>query len=163
MLIRQMKKEEIDDVGRIYSLCWKSAYKGIVPQDYLDEITEKRWSFLADNPSKSYVLLDDGKYIGTSSVSPARDEKMSGWGEVISIYLLPEHFGKGYGKALFDFTINELKNRGFDKIYLWTLKKNDRARRFYEKNGFVHDGNTMLCEVGGEPLTEVRYILSGKS
>ena len=159
MLIRQMKKEEIDEIGRIYALSWKSAYQGIVPQDYLDEITEKRWSFLADNPRKSYVLIDEDKLIGTSSVDPGRDESMSHWGEIISIYLLPESFGKGYGKLLLDFSVNELRSRGFNKIYLWTLEQNYRARSFYEKNGFLHDGATMLCEVGGEKLTEVRYIL----
>lgn len=149
----------MDNISRIYALSWKAAYKGIVPQTYLDQLSEYRWSlFLADNLSKSYVLLDNDRYIGTSSISSARDEKMIGWGEIISIYLLPEHFGKGYGKALFNFSINELKRSGFSNIYIWTLDKNTRARAFYEKYGFTHDGQKITCEIGGENLDEVRYI-----
>ncbi len=159
MEIRQMKREEADDISLIYVLSWKAAYKGIVPQTYLDQLSQQRWSsLLAENPSKSFVLLDNGQYIGTSTVSPARDEEMAGWGEIISIYLLPQHFGKGYGKILLNFCINELKNAGFSCIYLWTHEKNNRARAFYEKSGFSHDGQKITCDIGGENLTEMRYV-----
>lgn len=159
LILRPVAKEEVDDISRIYALSWKTAYRGIVPQTYLDLLSEHRWSlFLADNLSKSYVLLNNDRYIGTSSICPARDEKMTGWGEIISIYLLPEYFGKGYGKILFNFSINELKRSGFSNIYLWTLEKNMRAKTFYEKFGFTQDGQKMTCEIGGEKLDEVRYV-----
>ncbi|MGE4486137.1 MAG: N-acetyltransferase family protein [Oscillospiraceae bacterium] len=154
-----MRKEEADEISRIYALSWKTAYRGIVPQTYLDGLSEKRWSpLLAENPSRSYVLLDNGRYIGTASISPARDKKMAGWGEIISLYLLPEHFGKSYGRALLNACISELAQAGFSKIYLWTLENNSRARTFYEKSGFVRDGQKITCEIGGENLTEVRYV-----
>lgn len=163
MEIRQMKAGEADDISRIYASSWRCAYRGIVPQAYLDRLSELRWSaLLAENPSKSFVLLEAGKFVGTSSVSPARDEKLSGWGEIISLYLLPEYFGKGYGKALFQHSVRELNRRGFENIYLWTLEGNRRARAFYEKHGFAPDGGTISCEIGGKALAEVRYVHTGK-
>jgi len=163
MEIRQMNIGEADDISRIYASSWRYAYRGIVPQAYLDGLSELRWSpFLAENPSKSFVLLENGEYIGTSSISPARDERMTGWGEIISLYLLPEYFGKGYGKVLFLNSVRELNRRGFGSIYLWVLEKNQRARSFYERLGFTYDGETISCEIGGKALTEVRYISSGK-
>lgn len=159
MEIRRMKIEEVNDVSRIYARSWKAAYRGIVPQDYLDGLPELRWTaLLAENPSKSYVLIDGGRLAGTSSISPARDEKMAGWGEIISLYLLPEYFGRGHGRALLDFCVNELRAAGYAHIYLWTLEKNTVARTFYEKAGFKHDGEKITCSIGGESLTEVRYI-----
>ena len=42
----EIRKATIDDVkaiSRIHALSWKSAYKGIVPQAYLDELKEDFW------------------------------------------------------------------------------------------------------------------------
>jgi len=150
--------DDFDAISRIYALSWKTAYKDIVPQQYLDELSENRWSdILRNSPNDAFVIMENGVYIGTSSICAARDEKMNGWGEIISIYLLPEYFGKGYGKPLFDNSVNALLNMGFDKIYVWVFEQNMRARRFYEKNGFtLFDKKTI--NVGGADLPEVRYI-----
>ena len=153
-----MKREEAEAVGGIYAASWKAAYRGIVPQAYLDELSGDRWAArLSDSPYRSYVLLENGRYAGTSSLTPARDEDMAGWGEIISLYLLPEYFGKGCGKALMEFDIRTLGEAGFDKLYLWALEENGRARAFYERCGFRHDGGTKVCDIGGKPLREVRY------
>jgi len=82
---------------------------------------------------------------------------MNGWGEIGTIYLKPEYFGKGYGKLLLSFCIKELKNIGFERIYLWTLEKNLKARAFYEKFGFTFDGEKGEHNFGGESLTVLRY------
>lgn len=154
-----MKIEEAKDISRIYAISWKSAYRGIVSQQYLDQLSEYRWTkILTENSAISFVLLNNGNYIGTASISPARDEIMKGWGEILSLYLLPDHFGKGYGKLLLDYCIKELNIAGFSSIYLWTLEKNIRARDFFNKNGFMHDGQQNICEIDGQYLTLVRYI-----
>lgn len=33
--------------------------------------------------------------------------------------------------------LKDVKKAGYKKIILWVFKENERARRFYEKNGFV--------------------------
>lgn len=53
--------------------------------------------------------------------------------EIISIYLLPDYMGRGFGKALFDSVIVELKNMGYRNIFLWVLEENLRARKFMKK------------------------------
>ena len=40
---------------------------------------------------------------------------------------------------------------------LWVLADNERARRFYKRHGFEPDGVEKIEEIGGKPLTEVRY------
>ena len=69
--------------------------------------------------------------MATASVTAARDPAMHGWGEVVSIYVLPECTGLGYGKALFAHAVHHLRENGFFKIYLWVLEENHRARAFY--------------------------------
>ena len=163
MEIRKVvQTDDFDAISRIYALSWKAAYKNIVPQDYLDALSETRLSErLRNNHSGSFVMIHNGEYIGTSSVCAARDEKISGWGEIISIYLLPEYYGKGFGKPLLENSISALSEMGYDKIYLWTLEENARARKFYEKNGFILS-DKKLINVGNKDLPEVRYIRSIK-
>ena len=46
----------------------------------------------------------------------------------------------GYGRRLLNKCMEELKQYGFSKVLLWVLEDNHRARKFYEKNGFVYSG-----------------------
>ena len=68
----------------------------------------------------------------------------------------PKYIGAGYGKQAMDWIKKEIKNRGYDKICLWVLEENNRARRFYEKSGFVCDGK--IKSSGLADTQEVRYI-----
>ena len=64
-------------------------------------------------------------------------ERAAGFGEIISLYFLPEYIGKGYGRLLLQAAGSELKKMGFDKVFLWVLEGNQNARHFYEKCDFV--------------------------
>ena len=158
-----IETDDFDAIGEIYARSWKTAYQGIIPQDYLDGLTGSRWAkVLGDSEYDAYVISEDGKYIGTSSVCAARDEKMAGWGEIVSIYLLPEYFGRGYSEPLLRCAVNALLGEGYANIYLWTLKENIRAQKFYEKYGFHKNGDTLSIEIAGKELTEIRYIRKGE-
>ncbi|MCL2409001.1 MAG: GNAT family N-acetyltransferase [Oscillospiraceae bacterium] len=159
MEIRKVTQtDDFNAIDRIYTLSWQTAYKNIIPQDLLDGLSEYQRS---DNPQKSsneeFVAIENGEYIGISSVRAARDEKMVGWGEIVAIYLLPKYFGKGFGKPLLEVSISALVSMGYDKIYLWTLEDNMQARKFYEKNGFSLCPDREVINIGGKDLVEVRY------
>ena len=62
---------------------------------------------------------------------------MNGFGEIISLYFLPEYMWKGYARLLLQAAVSELKKMGFDKVLLWVLEENQSARHFYEKCDFV--------------------------
>ena len=159
LIIREIQPDDIDHVSRIYARSWKAAYAGIVPQAYLDDLKEDRWSpILAESPFTSLVLLDEGRYAGTSASGGARDETLPGWGEIVSIYLLPEYCGRGYGEKLLDAAVSSLKQKGYADIYLWVLAENMRARRFYERHQLRFSGDTKCIEIGGASLPEVRYV-----
>ena len=51
----------------------------------------------------------------------------------------------------------ELERRGFRNATLWVLASNDRARRFYEREGWEADGATKVDEFGTVEMREVRY------
>lgn len=146
-------------ISRIYEESWKYAYNGIIPQDYLNSIPEGQWvSNLNDPGRKTLLCIEDDSFIGTSSFGKSRFEKFSDWGEIISIYLLPDYFGKGYGKTLLQAAISELEKLGYKNIFLWVLRDNIRARCFYERFGFLRTDDYLDDNIGGKELQEIRYI-----
>jgi ribosomal protein S18 acetylase RimI-like enzyme len=163
MDIRKADIRDAAEIGRVYTSSWKTAYKGLIPQAYLDGLSEEHWvpsfeNWLADRTVTAVVLTEGQKIVGCSAYVEARDEGLPGWGEIISIYLLPDYFGKGYGKKLFRHTLGLMEQEGYRCIYLWVLKGNFRAIRFYEKNGFAFNGDTMQISIMDEPLTDLKYV-----
>lgn len=157
MEIRYALDSERMEISKVHAASWRFAYKGIIPQDYLDKIQDGRWADRMD-VTRTLVCVEDGRIVGTSTISKSRLERLPDCGEVISIYLLPDRIGKGYGKALMTAALSELKARGFDEVFLWVLEENERARRFYERFGFLPTDDFLDTAIGGKPLREVRYV-----
>lgn len=163
--IRHLQQE--DDafaISHVYEKSWKFAYKHIIPQSYLDSIPEGRWvPHLRQEGRHTLIMLEQGSVIGTSSYCGSRFPEFSGMGEIVSIYLLPEYMGKGYGTLLLQAAVEELRKSGYPEVFLWVLEENHRARAFYEKNGFVQSGRYLDDTIGGKKLREIQYCYSVKA
>lgn len=145
-------------ISLIYEESWKYAYKGIVPQAYLDSIPAGQWATKLDQEGVgSLVAVEDGKLIGTSSYCKSRWAEFGECGEIISIYFLPQYMGRGYGKKLLNAVVSKLQGLGFEDIFLWVLEENERARTFYERCGFIATEHHMEYEIGGKMLREIQY------
>lgn len=145
-------------ISRIYEESWKFAYKDIIPQNYLESIPVGHWvSNLDKEGMNTLVMIEDGIFIGTSSYCKSRFSDFSNFGEIVSIYLLPQYIGKGYGKLLLDAVVGELAHLGFYDIFLWVLEDNLRARKFYEEAGFTLSENYLDDNIGGKDLREIQY------
>jgi len=164
MEIRRIKSNDNKlEISNVYEQSWKYTYKDIIPQDYLDSIPEGQWISTLDNQDrKTLVCIDNGKIVGTSSFGGSRFEQFQSCGEIISIYLLPDYIGKGYGKILMEATLSELKKQGYENVFLWVLEENNRARIFYEKFGFLATDDFLDDNIGNKDLREIRYIYKNK-
>ena len=154
-----MESQEADEVARLYVSSWQAGYKGLLPQYYLDLLSPERWQTAFSGQPGSFVLTEGGVIAGHSCARPAADEKMSGWGEVHTLYILPEYWGRGFGGAMLDNSVRWLNDSGFDNVYLWALDTNVRARKLYEKYGFMPTSDKLLCQVGNAEVTDIRYVL----
>lgn len=146
-------------ISKIYEDSWKHAYSGIIPQDFLDSIPKGRWAEVIDSKGwNTQIVLEDGRIVGTLSYGKSRFSDLEQYGEIYSIYILPEYTGKGIGKALLNSAIKGLSEAGYKDVFLWVLEENELARRFYEKMGFVCDGAYLEDNIGGKDLREIRYV-----
>lgn len=145
-------------VSGIYEASWKYAYRDILPGEYLESIPAGKWAFrLGSRETATLVLLEEGRYIGTSSCCASRFLEFKGWGEIVAIYLLPEYMGHGYGKTLLEAAVSLLTSQGYEDIFLWVLEENRRARTFYERAGFRFSGTSLEDVIGGKRVRELAY------
>lgn len=74
--------------------------------------------------TECWVAVDGTNVVGMMSLTP-------GW--IHQLYIAPDRLGEGIGRQLLDLA----KGRATGDLQLWTFQVNDRARRFYERNGFT--------------------------
>lgn len=163
--IRRMTAADVDAVSAVRVRGWQHAYRGLMPQAYLDAMSvaadaeRRRAWFDRKAPEVSdLVAARDGEVIGWASVGPARDPDVApGAGELLALYVAPELIGTGVGGALLAAGTADARAKGFPALYLWVVRGNTLARRFYERAGFVPDGAEGADEVGGRSVPELRY------
>lgn len=154
------QSDDPSEISNIYENSWKYAYRDMIPQEYLNSIPAGHWARSIHTVGmNTLILMENGMMIGTASFCQSRMEEYSDYGEIVSIYLMPDYMGKGYGTLLLGKCMDELKRCGFDKILLWVLEENHRARRFYEKNGLICTKIFKEDTIGGKKLREVLYRL----
>ena len=98
----------------------------------------------------------DGVPVGFAAVGLARHDQQRR-GEVYAINVDPDWIGRGVGQPLFSAAVAALADFGFTEFVLWVVRENARARRFYERNGWVADGAEQQAEFGGATVVELRY------
>ena len=128
-------------------------------QDYLDSIPTGQWAKNINKIGRNHlVVIKNGHIIGTASFCKSRWKQYNDYGEIVSIYLLPDYMGKGYGQHLLKRCIEELNGLGYNNILIRVLEDNQRARKFYEKNGFENSEIFLNDNIGGKELREVIYL-----
>ncbi|XEC96407.1 N-acetyltransferase family protein [Paenibacillus tarimensis] len=161
--IRWAQLEDTRELGFVHSEAYRNAYQGIMPDEYLNQVTpnvSERYFYnaLVKETEHIAIVLNDNKAVGYMMLKACSDndlEKTSG--EISAIYLLENYRGIGLGKQLLNWGIEKLKDFGFNIIVLWVLKENIYAIRFYEQQGFVLDGTERII-IRGRELIQVRYL-----
>ncbi|MGZ4292357.1 MAG: N-acetyltransferase family protein [Gaiellaceae bacterium] len=138
---------------------WRAAYRHVFPAGDLDElpIDAERWRKRFEVPPPgwtTFVCVDGGGIVGFASVGPSRDE--DGLGELYAIYVEPDVWSTGAGRALMAAAEGQLTSE-YESALLWVLEENPRARRFYERAGWAPDGARKAEERFGVRAPEVRY------
>ncbi len=87
----------------------------------------------------------------------ASQEREDGTGELFALYVDPDTWGTGIGRALIAHTRLELRALGFVDAVLWVLVGNERAQRFYRSDGWRPDDATKTVQLWGVTITETRY------
>jgi ribosomal protein S18 acetylase RimI-like enzyme len=162
-MVRDARPEDAAAIARVHTRSWQVAYAHAFPAEALAGISVERrtdwWAQrLAATPPRAALLVAEaaGEVRGFASVGAARDDGEM-LGELYAIYVDPDHWGAGLGRALITEAEERLRAAGFAEAILWVLEDNPRTRRFYEAAGWTHDGGSKRDTHLGTEVAEVRY------
>ena len=150
MEVRKAEQKDMQLLGRIMAVSFRSAFSAFISQQLLDACAQE------DNCA---ALLENVFRAGEMNFLIGEESGMLIWqrteegAEIVALHSLPESWGSGLGSALLAAALEEIGDR---PVYLWAFKENKRARRFYEKNGFHFDGSERVSDYEG--AIEVRYV-----
>lgn len=109
------------------------------------------------DPESWFLMADDGaECVGMAAAVPlmADDGKgppVPGGAFLSLLFIVPERWGEGIGRAVLVAVFDEARRRGTSHIRLWTHEgENERAHRLYRANGFRRTGRTSADDEGVE-------------
>ncbi len=128
LTIRVARPKDAAEVARIYIESWHDTYPAVLSRAMLSAIrSQKREIVLVAEDAKAGV-------VAMASLGPARDKSLGYDGEVYTLYVDPNYFGRGAGRTLLNGAFAVLRARGFTSCQIWAHAKNN-ARFFYESMG----------------------------
>ncbi len=143
LIIRNVKKEDIPKIVDIQINGWKTAYRGIIDDEYLENL-DSEYDLKVKKMQKNYMnngfvvvelnnqVVAFCRYIYDNSNSP---EIIDADCELSVLYVESNLKNKGIGTALFKYVINEFKKQNKTCMVIWCLKDNVIGNRFYTKMG----------------------------
>ena len=166
MHIREATAEDAALISRIIARSWCGAYQELIDPVYLSRLPEEYWlpsmrSWLASGRMYGFIAEQDERPAGCVICGRGRDEDHADWGEIVSLYILPEVMGQGVGSALLTEALTALREDGYDRVYLWAIEGNKRALRFYRKHGFMLTSDRVHYKIGSGDVADVRLIREG--
>jgi ribosomal protein S18 acetylase RimI-like enzyme len=157
--VRRAMLDDADAIAAAHHSSWVQTYTGLLPAEHWERDTvarrRERWRdrLSRDAPGHPLVAVVDERVVGfvqsgatrTNDGIPAVHP-----GELWSLYVLPEQHGTGIGVLLLNAVLVQ-----DSPAELWVAEANPRARRFYEKHGFVSDGARFTDNL---EIAEIRMV-----
>jgi len=162
MNIRKANSQDAQDIGKVHVDSWRTTYKGILPDDFLNNLSyEQRTELWKKNISDAtnYVLVAENKQneiIGFATGGTRKTNSVPNATDLTSIYLLEEYQGMGIGKQLLKEIFAYFKLKGYEKVFVEVLAEN-KTRNFYEYYGAQYV-NKIEIKIGGKIVEELIYV-----
>ena len=148
IIVRPAVPADARPIATVHVVTWRVAYAHIFePGWFLLDVQAHK--LIAPGPGRGVDVAEEaGEIVGFCASGPARDDDVTGVGEVYALYVAPAHWGRGVGRVLMEAARLALLGHGFSEAVLWVLEDNAQARSFYERSGWVPDGATKTYEAG---------------
>lgn len=162
--VREAGVSDAAAMAEVNASGWRAGYGGLVPSDYLDRLPVAQWGRemsegLRSPRGDSFTRIAelDGSFAGYCYVAAPGREQPDGStrAELVALYVDPERWGRGVGRALLEAALEETSARGYEAIELWTFEENERALRVYERAGFRRDGGRRPFPKTGTPTVRL--------
>jgi GNAT superfamily N-acetyltransferase len=163
LVLREATQHDAAAIARLHADSWRSAYRGMLSDDYLDHrvyperaaLWQRRFFESTENPFFAILAEMESNLAGFACVFPDHDPTYGAF--LDNLHVVPHRTGQGIGRRLLAAVAEHLladERRG--GLYLWVIAKNSRARQFYSKAGALEVECVALPMPDGSRQDEVR-------
>lgn len=137
---------ELDEMAR--ASWWETFAHGSSSEDanaYCATAYGPEGKLIADligGAARFHVAVADGAIVGYAKVNPPwlPDAEPNAL-QLSQLYVASDWHGRGIAQVLMDWSVEQARAGGAGALLLTVWEENARAKRFYEKLGFVHIGD----------------------
>jgi GNAT superfamily N-acetyltransferase len=156
--IRPATPDDAFGCAKVHHTSWVETYSELLPATHWETDTlEQRtatWQLWLEGDGVVKAAEFGGQIVGIAFCGAGRqvgDHPPLRDRELYLLYVLAAHHGTGVGQALLDAVVAPGA-----PAQVWVAERNPRARRFYERNGFLADGACFVDEQLN--LAQVRHV-----
>nr|WP_294874433.1 GNAT family N-acetyltransferase [uncultured Pedobacter sp.] len=149
IILRKGKEEDIATIQDLADRTWRITYAEYLSTEQIDYMLEKMYNRgeLLSQLEKGHTFLiaeEDNEDLGFAGFSVIAPENHSY--KLHKLYVLPQTHGRGVGKLLINEVFNLVKRAGGKSLQL-NVNKNNKAKDFYERAGFIIK-ETVVLDIG---------------
>jgi GNAT superfamily N-acetyltransferase len=141
--VRLARSDEAAAIATAYLASWRAGYADLLPAHVVDEQASprKEYDWLGPIQSDSmvvFVAIRNGDIVGVVQA----DDEPDGTDylpELAMLYVVPSAWGTTVAKDLLGAATSWMGARGYTAGSLRVVEEQARARRFYEREGWVLD------------------------
>ncbi|MEM7314679.1 MAG: GNAT family N-acetyltransferase [Planctomycetota bacterium] len=164
MIYRKATVDDAEDIAKLHTSSWQTAYKGMFSDDFLANhaLNDRRqvWQTRLEHPALGQVVWvaeEDGELLGFVCLFMDHDDQHGAL--LDNLHISPDQKRRGIGRQLMLRAIDCLKEHDDRSgMYLWVFSENVSAIQFYEKLGGQVAGTTLYDGIGDRPVPAVRMV-----
>jgi GNAT superfamily N-acetyltransferase len=167
-VIRAAEPADAPAIARVHIASWQSAYRGLLPDAYLDGLSATlpertaRWEGMLWHPASPDNLtvlaeLPGPGLVGFAKAGAERRGRPDFDCELHAIYLLAAHQRAGLGRALFTRCCDHLRGLGRRRMIAWMLRGNPAGDFYAALGGEPMRGLEEPGNYGGITVMEIAY------
>lgn len=135
--IRKATSKDIPLIRELTFKVWPQTYAAIVSREQIEYMMEMMYSEASllkqmNDGCRFIIAYDNNEPVGFASCQETEPSLF----KLHKIYVLNSQQGKGTGKFMIEYLLNDIRQKGGSALQL-QVNRHNKARNFYEKLGFV--------------------------
>ena len=138
--IKKVGAEAVAEIINLANISWKPTYKNILSEPQMDYMMQLLYSpcilqkQIIEEHHQFIIATDEENNIGFASYFLINSNDVTAY-KLQKLYINPDQQGKGIGKKLIDFVIEDIKPKSACSLEL-NVNRSNKAIQFYQKLGF---------------------------
>lgn len=160
MEIRRATRGDLSAIEAVAEASWQADYPEVFTRESAVEgahewyAQERMADELVQSDAVILVAEKDGEVVGFVHAAWTGNE-----GDVMRVYVDPDHRGRAVGSALLETAVATLFERDVERVRAMALAANEPGRAFYRSHGFEREDETYQTRIGGERYEEYGFVL----